>query len=71
METKCIKLVPPCYTMSGEWYDAEQRCYVPAPQEPVYVMIKGRKREAKRWLELWRLIARIQIWLMQYTQRNA
>ena len=27
METKCIKLVPPCYTMSGEWYDAEQRCY--------------------------------------------
>ena len=63
METKCIKLVPPCYTMSGEWYDAEQRCYVPAPQEPVYVRIRGRRREAIRAKWLWRIVAEVQGWI--------
>ena len=60
METKCIKLVPPCYTMSGEWYDAEQRCYVPAPQTPVYVRFRGQRREAIRCKWLWRWVARVQ-----------
>ena len=63
METKCIKLVPPCYTMSGEWYDAEQRCYVPAPTKPVYVRIRGKRREAIRCKWLWRWVARVQGWL--------
>ena len=62
-ETKCIKLVPPCYTFSGEWYDAEQRCYIDPPRQPVYVMIKGRRRQAQRWLWLWRIVAEVQGWL--------
>ena len=59
-ETKCIKLVPPCYTMSGEWYDVEQRCYVPAPTKPIYVRIRGKRREAIRAKWLWKMVARWQ-----------
>ena len=59
-ETKCPKLLPPCYTMCGRWYDIEHRCYVDPPEQPVYVRINGRKREAVRWLWLWRIVARIQ-----------
>ena len=61
-ETKCIKLVPPCYTFSGEWYDVEKRCYVPAPESPVYVRIRGRRREAIRCKWLWKMVARWQGW---------
>ena len=59
-DTKCIKLVPPCYTMSGEWYDAEQRCYVDPPESPVYVRFRGKRREAIRAKWLWRWVAEIQ-----------
>ena len=59
-ETKCIKLVPPCYTMSGEWYDVERRCHVPAPASPVYVRIRGKRREAIRCKWLWKMVARWQ-----------
>ena len=58
METKCIKLVPPCYTMNGEWYDVEQRFYVDPPCEPVYVRFRGQRREAIRCKWLWRWVAR-------------
>ena len=61
-ETKCIKLVPPCYTFNGEWYDVEKRCHAPAPVKPVYVRINGRKRQAQRWLWLWRIVAEVQGW---------
>ena len=30
------------------------------PAEPVYVRINGRRREAVRWLWLWRIVARVQ-----------
>ena len=59
-DTKCIKLVPPCYTMSGEWYDVDKRCYVDPPESPVYVRIRGQRREAIRAKWLWRWVARWQ-----------
>lgn len=70
-ETKCVTVIPPCWNKIDRWYNIETGKYFDPPAKPVYVRINGRKREAKRWLELWRLIARIQTWLMQYTQRNA
>ena len=59
-EPKCPQLLPPCWTREGRWYDIEHRCYVDPPEQPVYVRINGRKREAVRWRWLWRIVARIQ-----------
>ena len=59
-EPKCPQLLPPCWTREGRWYDIEKRCYVDPPAAPVYVRIGGRKREAVRWLWLWRIVAWIQ-----------
>ena len=62
-ETKCPKLLPPCWTVKGKWYDIEKRCYVDPPQKPVFVQIRGRKREAKRCIWLWKVVAEVQGWL--------
>lgn len=59
-EPKCPQLLPPCWTREGRWYDIEKRCYVDPPQAPVYVRINGRKREAVRWLWLWRIVRWVQ-----------
>lgn len=61
-EIKCPNLLPPCWTSKGQWYDIERRCYVPAPVKPVYVRINGRRRQAKRWLWLWKIVAEVQGW---------
>ena len=59
-ETRCPNLLPPCWTSKGQWYDIERRCYVAAPVKPVYVRINGKRRQAQRWLWLWRIVAEVQ-----------
>ena len=61
-ETKCPNLLPPCWTSKGQWYDIQRRCYVDPPESPVYVRIKGKRREAIRVKWLWRWVARWQGW---------
>ena len=63
-----VTYIPACYSADGHarvlvggdgilkdvWAVAKE------PVKPVYVRIGGRVREAKRWLWLWRLVARAQ-----------
>lgn len=59
-ETKCVRYVPPCCLKGDKWLDLETgKYFYPAPP-PVYVRIRGRRREAKRCLWLWRIVANIQ-----------
>lgn len=59
-ETKCVTVIPPCWLRGRKWYNAETGEYFDPPTKPVYVRINGRKRQAKRWLWLWRVVARVQ-----------
>lgn len=53
--------LPPCYCRhNGMGKDLTTGEYVYPPTKPVYVRINGRKREAKRWLWLWQIVACIQ-----------
>ena len=55
-----VTYIPPCWLRGYKWYNAETGEYFDPPLPPVYVRINGRRRQAKRWLWLWRLVARVQ-----------
>lgn len=55
-----VTYIPPCWCHGSKGYDIVNERYIDPPTKPVYVRINGRKREAKRWLWLWRLVARVQ-----------
>ena len=59
-----VTYIPPCWCHGSKWYNAETGEYFDPPTKPVYVRINGRRREAKRWLWLWRVVARVQGWLL-------
>ena len=59
-ETKCVTVIPPCWNKIDRWYDIETGEYFDPPTKPVYVRINGRKRQAKRWLWLWKIVAEVQ-----------
>ena len=64
-ETKCVKLIPPCYLMGDKWLNLEtgEYFYPRKERKLVYVRINGRRRQAQRWLWLWRIVAEVQGWL--------
>lgn len=62
-EIASVILIPPCWLRGHQWYNAETGEYFDPPLPPlppVYVQIGGRRREAVRWLWLWRIVAWIQ-----------
>lgn len=59
-KTASVTLIPPCYCHGSKWYNAETGEYFDPPAEPVYVRIGGRRREAVRWLWLWRIVRWVQ-----------
>ena len=66
-----VTYIPACYCADGQarvlvdggGFLKDEWRVVPKPVKPVYVRIGGRVREAKRWLWLWRIVARVQRWV--------
>lgn len=59
-DTKCVTVIPPCWLRGYRWYNIETGEYYDPPTAPVYVRWRGKVREAKRWLWLWRIVSRVQ-----------
>lgn len=55
-----VTYIPPCWCHGSKGYDIVHERYIDPPAKPVYVRINGRRRQAKRWLWLWRVVARVQ-----------
>ena len=55
-----VTYIPPCWCHGSKGYDIEQEKFVDPPAAPVYVRWRGKIREAKRWLWLWRIVAEVQ-----------
>ncbi len=58
-----VTVIPPCWNKIDRWYDIEKGEYFDPPKKAVYVRIHRKRRQAKRWLWLWRLVAEVQGWL--------
>lgn len=59
--TACVTYIPPCWCHgSSKGYDIEKGCFVDPPIDPVYVRIKGQRREARRLLWFWKIVREIQ-----------
>ncbi len=59
-EIASVILIPPCWLRGQKWYNADTGEYFDPPLPPVYVRIGGRRREAVRWLWLWRIVRWVQ-----------
>ena len=55
-----VTYIPPCWCHGSKWYNAETGEYFDPPTKPVYVRINGRRRQAKRAVWFWRLVAWVQ-----------
>ncbi len=55
-----VTYIPPCWCHGSKWYNAETGEYFDPLPPPVYVRIGGRRREAVRWLWLWRIVRWVQ-----------
>lgn len=63
-----VTYIPACYSADGQarvlvdggGFLKDEWRVVPEPVKPVYVRIGGKVREAKRWLWIWRMVARLQ-----------
>ena len=55
-----VTYIPPCWCHGKKGYDIEKGCFIDPPQKPIYVRFRGRRRQAKRWLWLWKVVAEVQ-----------
>ena len=58
-----VTYIPPCWCHGSKGYDIVNERFIDPPVKPVYVRIRGKRREAIRCKWLWRWVAEVQLWL--------